>query len=62
MSGVGMESRRCAEHGLYFLPGFWAMLFSAGASGELTSTWDWDLHLGLVLGIQMTSPDMQMQG
>jgi hypothetical protein len=57
-----MESRRCAEHGLYFLPGFLAMLFSAGASGELTSTWDWDLHLGLVVGIQMTSPDMQMQG
>jgi hypothetical protein len=28
----------------------------------LTSTWDWDLHLGSVLGIQMTSAKMQMQG
>jgi hypothetical protein len=56
-----MESRRCAEHGLSFLPGFWGMLFSAGAGGEMMVGWDWDLHLASVIGIQMGSPDMHMQ-
>jgi len=54
-----MESRRCAEHGLAFLPGFWGMLFFAG-DGEMT--WDWDLHLASVLGIQMSSSELQMRG
>jgi hypothetical protein len=58
---VGVESRRCAEHGLSFLPGFWAMLFSVDASGELTLTWDCDLHLALMLGIQLGSPEVPMQ-
>jgi hypothetical protein len=56
-----MESRRCAEHGLSFLPGFWAMIFSAGAAGgELSLMWDADL--ASVLGIQMGSPGMQIRG
>jgi len=58
--GVGMESRRCAEHGLAFLPGFWGMLFFS--SGERELTWDWDLHLASVLGIQIGSSELQMQG
>jgi hypothetical protein len=51
-----MESRRCAEHGLAFLPGFWGMLYFASAEGL---TWDWDLHLASVLGIQIGSSEMQ---
>ena len=54
--GVGMESRRCAEHGLAFLPGFWGMLYFASAEGL---TLDWDLHLASVLGIQIGSSEMQ---
>jgi hypothetical protein len=60
-----MESRRCAEHGLSFLPSFWAMLFAAGAGGDLNLTWvldsDSDSGSASVLGSQMGSPEMQIQ-
>jgi len=63
--GIGMESRRCAEHGLSFLPSFWAMLFAAGAGGDLNLTWvldsDSDSGSASVLGSQMGSPEMQIQ-
>jgi hypothetical protein len=63
--GIGMESRRCAEHGLSFLPSFWAMLFAAGAGGDLNLTWvldsDSDSGSASVSGSQMGSPEMQIQ-
>jgi hypothetical protein len=67
MEGTGMESRRCAEHGLSFLPSFWAMLFAAGAGagGDLNLTWvldsDSDSGSASVSGSQMGSPEMQIQ-
>lgn len=54
-----MESRRCAEHGLSFLPAFWGMLFEAGAGGDAALNWEW--HLASVLGIQTGSSEMQIQ-
>ena len=49
--GVGMESRRCAEHGLAFLPAFWTMLFYAGGAGDLSL----DSDLASFFGVQMGS-------
>jgi hypothetical protein len=44
---VGLESRRCAEHGLSLMPDLWKFLFSssaeAGANGDLLN---WDLDFG----------------
>ena len=55
--GVGMESRRCAEHGLSFLPTFWTMLFYAGAEGGLSL--ELELNLASILGVQMGSLEFQ---
>lgn len=55
--GVGMESRRCAEHGLSFLPAFWTMLFYAGAAGDLSL--ELELDLASVFGVQMGSLEFQ---
>ena len=50
---------------LSFLPSFWAMLFAAGAGGDLNLTWvldsDSDSGSASVLGSQMGSPEMQIQ-
>jgi hypothetical protein len=59
--GVDMQSQRCAEHGLSFLPDFWAMLFQTGGAEESTLILNWDLYLASVIGIQICSPDTQMQ-
>jgi hypothetical protein len=61
-----MESRRCAEHGLSFLPNFWAILCSVGAAGDLTLTWDSesesDSSLTSALGTQIDTSEIQIQG
>jgi hypothetical protein len=64
--GIGMESRRCAEHGLSFLPEFWTMICSVGAAGDLTLTWDSesesDSGSASAPGAQIDSSEMQIQG
>jgi hypothetical protein len=52
-----MESRRCAEHGLSFLPTFWTMLFYASAEGDLSL--ELELNLASVLGVQIGSLEFQ---
>lgn len=47
--GLSMESRRCAEHGLSFLPTFWTMLFYASAEGDLSL--ELELNFASVLGV-----------
>ena len=46
-----LDSRRCVEHGLFFLPGFWAMILSAGSLEDSRNT-----DLAPVLGIQNDNP------
>jgi len=55
-----MESRRCTEHSLSSLLGFWVMIFSTIAAAGLSLAWD--LDLAWVLGIQIGSPEIRMRG